>query len=116
MERQPTSSEPSYDPALLNTLSCEIGVRPAAAPHFGDVAPALRGVKREDGALLVDYDAKVADTLAAVVEAERLCCAELGWSVERPARTGGDAGTLVRLRVEGTADQLDALTAAFAVS
>lgn len=113
MERQRTSSEPSYDPALLDTLSCEIGARPTAAPHFGDVAPALRGVKREEGALLVDYDAQVADTLAAVVEAERLCCPDLGWSVERPAGTAGEAGTLVRLRIEGTADQLDALDAAF---
>ena len=101
------------DPELLEALSCEIGARPAAAPHFGDVAPALRGVKREVGALLVDYDARVADTLAAVVDAERLCCAELGWFVERPDPTTEVTQAVVRLRVEGTQEQLDALAAAF---
>ena len=115
MDAEPTAATaagPTYDPALLETLSCEIGARPAAAPHFGNVAPALRGVTRAEGALLIDFDARVADTLAAVVEAERLCCPELGWHLERPGTPGADL--VVRLRVEGTQQQLDALSAAFA--
>ena len=107
-------AEPTYDPALLETLSCEIGARPAAAPHFGDIAPALRGVSRTEGALLADFDVQVADTLAAIVDAERQCCPDLGWFLEKPASTG--ATDYVRLRIEGTPDQLDALAAMFTPS
>jgi hypothetical protein len=113
MDSEHPTAEQTYDPALLDTLSCEIGARPTAAPHFGDVAPALRGVTHAEGALLVDFDARVADTLAAVVEAERVCCADLGWFVERPRATAPDGQPLVRLRIEGTPDQLAALAAAF---
>ena len=106
----------SPDQTLIEALSCEIGVRPVAAPHLGDVTPALRGVRREPGTLLVDFDASIADTLTAVVEAERLCCAELGWFVERPSSAAEGDLKFVRLRVEGTQEQLDALLAAFAPS
>jgi hypothetical protein len=120
MEGQRTESgsagraEPAYDAALLETLSCEIGARPAAAPHFGDVAPALRGLTRGEGALLVDFDAAVSDTVAQIVEAERLCCPDLGWRLERPTASTPDGQPLVRLRIEGTQDQLAALAAMFA--
>ena len=114
MEAERPTVEQTYDPALLDALSCEIGARPAAAPHFGDVAPALRGVTHADGALLVDFDAQVADTLAAIVEAERLCCPDLGWHLERPSASAQAGQPLIRLRIEGTPDQLEALAAAFA--
>lgn len=114
METERAAAQPKYDAELLETLSCEIGARPAAAPHFGDVAPALCGVTRAAGALLVDFDAAVLDTLAQVVDAERLCCPDLGWHLERPAASAPGAGPVVRLRIEGTAEQLEALEAAFA--
>src|SRR5688572_17742551 len=107
MEPESTAADRTYNAELLDALSCEIGARPDAAPHFGDVAPALRGVTRAEGALLVDYDAAVTDTLAAVVEAERLCCAELGWHLEHPAASATASQPLIRLRIEGTQDQLD---------
>ena len=114
MDAEPAAAGPTYDPALLETLSCEIGARPAAAPHFGDVAPALRGVTRDDGALHVDFDAAVAGTLAQVVEAERLCCPDLGWHLEHPITSAPGDQPVVRLRIEGTQDQLDALAGMFA--
>ena len=71
-----------YDAETLATLACDPGARPPGAPHFGAVAGAVRAVRREPGALVVDYAPEVAETLAAIVAAERACCAELGWRLE----------------------------------
>jgi hypothetical protein len=94
-----------YDPALLDAMSCRIGVRPAGAPHFEDVAAALRTVRRDAGALIADYDRSAADALEAVVAAEKVCCAGIGWHFERHGAPHGAA----RLRVEAGPGQLDAL-------
>src|SRR5215207_8511704 len=72
-----------YPPELLDTLACEIGARPAAAPHFDDVARWIREVRRVPGALLVDYDRAAAQTLEQVVNAERLCRPGIGWEIEQ---------------------------------
>ena len=104
-----------YDPETLATLACDLGARPREAPHFGDVAAAVRAVRREAGALVVDYAPEAGDALAAIVAAERACCAELGWHLERVAgAAAGAAGAVVRLRVEATPAQLDALAPVFA--
>ena len=63
---------------------------------------------------MVDYAPEAGDALAAIVDAERACCAELGWHLERVQ--SGPAGPVVRLRVEATPAQLDALAPAFAFS
>ena len=74
----------------------------------------MRAVRREPGALVVDYAPEAGDALAAIVAAERACCAELGLA---PGAGGGraprGAGAVVRLRVEATPAQLDALAPAF---
>jgi thioredoxin-like negative regulator of GroEL len=100
-----------YDSETLATLACDLGARPADAPHFGAVAGAVRAVRREAGALVVDYAPEAGDALAAIVAAERACCAELGWHLERAE--AGAAGAVVRLWVEATPAQLDALAPAF---
>ena len=69
-------------------------------------------MRREAGALVVDYAPEAGDALAAIVAAERACCAELGWHLERVP--SGPAGAVVRLRVEATPERLDALAPAFA--
>jgi thiol-disulfide isomerase/thioredoxin len=102
-----------YDAATLATLACDLGARPAGAPHFGSVAGAVRAVHREPGALVVDYTPEAGATLAAIVAAERACCAGLGWHLERLGAGAGGAGGIVRLRVEGTPTQLDALAPVF---
>jgi hypothetical protein len=76
------------------------------------VAGKVRAVRREAGALVVEYAPEAGETLAMIVAAERRCCAELGWHLERAE--GGAAGPVVRLRVEATPAQLDALAPAFA--
>ena len=108
------ASAAPYDPATLATLACDLGARPAGAPHFGEVAAAVRAVRREAGALVVDYAPEAGDALEAIVAAERACCADLGWHLERVAAgAAGAAGAVVRLRVEATPAQLDALATAF---
>src|SRR5688500_14736246 len=95
----PDSSLPQqYPRTVLGVMSCEIALRPAGAPHFADLAPALRDVRREGDQLVVTYDDAVRAQLAEVVAAERLCCAGIGWSLD-------DAGAT--LRVSATPEQLE---------
>jgi hypothetical protein len=89
----------SLDEADLDTLSCEIAKRPTGAPSLEDIAPAIRAHRREGDALVVEFDGAAADTVAEVVAAERLCCAEIGWDLQRdPA---------LQLRIRATPAQLD---------
>jgi hypothetical protein len=103
----------------LDALSCDIEARPAGAPHFLHVHHALLAVRREPGALVIDYDPAVAPTLERVVDAERTCCAGLDWQFERvapegrPDTTGEAGGTVLRLRVAGTPEQLDVMQLLF---
>ena len=86
----------------LDTLSCEIALRPRGAPSLLEVVPAIRASRREPGALVVEFDGAAADTLAAAVEAERLCCAGIGWELEREP---------LRLRIVAAPAQLDVFAA-----
>jgi thioredoxin 1 len=110
----PAPAAAPYDPETLATLACDLGARPAAAPHFGEVAGAVRAVRREAGALVVEYAPEAGETLEAIVAAERACCAELGWHLERGGAAGAGAASAVRLRVEAPPAQLDALAPLFA--
>jgi hypothetical protein len=94
----------------LEVLVCDLEARPQEAPHFGNVAGAVRAVRREPGALVVDFDPTAAHALASIVEAERLCCPEIGWHLERPdLDPRGAPGGVVRLRVEASPAQLDVM-------
>jgi hypothetical protein len=81
---------PPHDKDVLATLACDVAARLAEAPHLADVAAAIRAVCREETALLVDYDPAAAERVGAVVAAERLCCAEIGWHLDGPV---SDAST-----------------------
>ncbi len=107
-DRAQAGQAPAED--ILETLACEIGVRPAEAPHFQHVEHAVLATHREQDSLLVDYSAEVAPTLERIVEAERLCCAEIGWSLD-PASDGK-----ARLRITAAPEQLDALEELFSSS
>jgi len=95
-----TDSSKQHSPALLGVLSCQIALRPAGAPHFADLAAALRDVRREGAELVLTYAEAARDTLTQVVAAERLCCASIGWEID-------DVGAT--LRVRATPEQLDLL-------
>jgi hypothetical protein len=86
---------------IIEVLDCDLGVRPKAAPGIDALIPYVRTVSRTSGALTVDFDSGVADTLEAFVEAERLCCAGIGWEIER------DAG--IRLRINADETQITAI-------
>jgi hypothetical protein len=100
--------------ATLDALSCDIGARPAGAPHFLHVQDALLAVRRDTNALVVDYDPAVAPILERVVAAERACCADLDWRLDRVAVEDGSGGSVLRLRAGGTPEQLEALRLLFA--
>jgi hypothetical protein len=86
---------------IIEILDCDLDVRPKAAPGIDALAPHVRGVTRTAQAILVEFDSQAAETLAAFVEAERLCCAGIGWDIER------DAG--LRLRINASEVQLAAI-------
>jgi hypothetical protein len=77
---------------IIEVLDCDLDVRPKTAPGIGALAPHVRGVSRTPEAILIDFDPKAEQTLAAFVEAERLCCAGIGWDMER------EAGLSLRIR------------------
>jgi hypothetical protein len=86
---------------IIEVLDCDLDVRPKAAPGIDALAPHVRGVTRTAQAILVEFDPQAGETLAAFVEAERLCCAGIGWDIER------DAG--LRLRIDASEVQLAAI-------
>ena len=83
----------------LDTVACEFDKRPKDAPSFFDLADAIRGVRRDTGWLVVEFDAAAVDQVEALVAAERACCPGIGWELTR--------GPAVRLRVVATEPQLD---------
>jgi hypothetical protein len=86
---------------IIEILDCDLGVRPKAAPGIDALLPHVRAASRTPAALLVEFDDQAASTLEAFVEAERLCCAGIGWEIDR---TSG-----LRLRISATDGQLTAI-------
>jgi hypothetical protein len=86
---------------LIEVLDCDLGARPKAAPGIDGLLLYARRAARTPGALVVEFDEGEADTLAAFVEAERLCCAGIGWEIER------DTG--LRLRISASEAQLSVI-------
>ena len=88
---------------LLEVVGCEIGKRPAQAPTMSDLGPHVVGVERQSDAITIRFAPEALATLREFVEAERECCAGIGWSVtERPD---------VALRIEASPEALDAFAA-----
>lgn len=86
---------------IIEILDCDLGVRPKAAPGVPQLLPYVRRATRGNGALSVEFDAEAEATLRAFVEAERLCCAGIGWEIEHaPALT---------LRITAQEQQLEAI-------
>ena len=92
-------------PEMLDTLVCEPASRPKGAPTIGEILPAVRSARRDEGYLTVTFDRTATDLVSAVVDAERLCCPTLVWELE--------AGPSLVLRIGATTGQLDVLEAVF---
>ncbi len=89
---------------LLDVLQCEIDRRPEA-PVIADLEPHILGFSRQPEALTISFAPEGRETLEAFVEAERQCCAGIGWTVSE--------GPDVALHIEAGRDALDALTMLF---
>jgi hypothetical protein len=68
---------------IIEILDCDLGARPQAAPGIDALLPHVLRASRAPGALLVEFDERAAQMLEAFVEAERLCCAGIGWEIDR---------------------------------
>jgi hypothetical protein len=86
---------------LIDVLACDIGARPRNAPSFQDVAPYIRSVQRHGGVITVLFDTSALGNVEALIDAERLCCADLSWDLQRKPE--------VRLTIGATRAQLDVL-------
>ena len=83
----------------LDVLACEYTKRPKGAPSFIDLQGAIRGARRENGALTVEFDPATGGSVEELAAAERLCCPSIGFVVTHtPAPT---------LRITATPAQLD---------
>jgi hypothetical protein len=71
------------DQERLDTLACEIGVRPADAPQITDIIGAVRATTRAQDSLTVRFDTSAADAVAGFVAAEQLCCRDIHWDLIR---------------------------------
>jgi len=91
---------------VLGVLACEIDSRPRGAPAISDIAPQLLSFTRDATSLTAAFAAGAAALVEAFAAAERACCPGLDWRV--------DAGPPLRLRIAGTATQIDTLAALFA--
>jgi DNA-binding transcriptional MerR regulator len=103
--RQRSNVSMQSEADLLTTLACDITLRPADAPGIDDIRPAVRAVIREAGAVLIEFEPAAASVAAAFVDAERRCCARIGWELT--------ATPVPRLRITATPDQLDLLVTAW---
>jgi hypothetical protein len=91
--------------AIIEVLGCDLSVRPAGAPTIEALAAFVQGVQRDAGSVTVRFAPEARDTLAAFVEAERRCCAGLGWHMGE--------GPDVTLRIDAGASALDFLNHVF---
>ena len=86
---------------IIEILDCDLGSRPQAAPALDALLPHVLRASRAPGALLVEFDLQADPMLESFVEAERLCCAGIGWEIERD--------TALRLRITAADTQIDAI-------
>ena len=86
---------------LLDVLACELGVRPKNAPTFEDVASYIVDVLRDDAAITIRFQAAALEQVIGLVDAERLCCADLVWEIVREPN--------LALRIGASPGQLDVL-------
>lgn len=89
-----------------DVLACEFSLRPRGAPSLFDVAPGIRHISREPGAVVVEFDPGSAATVRDFTAAERLCCPTIGWDLEE--------GFPLRLRISAMPGQLGTLAEMFA--
>jgi hypothetical protein len=66
----------------LDVLACEIDKRPDGAPSFFDLRASIQAVRREGESLRVDFDPTETAAVQRLVEAERLCCPDIGWDLQ----------------------------------
>ena len=88
--------------ALIRRLSLDLTGLP---PTIEEIVGSVTSLHREADSLVVGFDPAAAETVQAVVEAERQCCSTISWQLE------AEHGT--RLRITALPLQLETLEAMF---
>ena len=89
---------------LIALIACDIKARPRDAPMPAALAPHIRSVRRVADAVKISFAPEAAVDVEAFAAAERLCCAGIGWDVQRDP---------VVLTITAPAAQLDAIVQIF---
>ena len=89
------------DEDSIEVLACEIDQRPAA-PGPQELTRFVRSASLGAEALVLGLDESGRDVAGAFVAAEQVCCASIGWRLERAPS--------LPLRITATAPQLKVLT------
>ncbi len=96
------------DKETARILSCDISIRPIDAAGISELLPHVRQVQRGLDSITISLDVAGSELLNSFVEAERLCCSGLTWSLQ-------EDDELIHLRIAGTSDQLDTIVSWFDV-
>ena len=97
-------TKPTHDD-VIELLACDIASRPTGAPMPSVLVQHIRLADRAPGALTIAFAPEAADDVAAFAAAESICCAGIGWHVERSPS--------VRLTITAAPEQLDAIEQIF---
>jgi hypothetical protein len=83
----------------LETLSCDIAVRPSNAAGISEIMPFLLRVQTAEDAVIIDFDVAGKEAVASFVAAEQKCCTTLLWTLSNHDH-------ILQLRIGGTQEQL----------
>ena len=98
MAKTPAASD------LIELIACDIQARPSDAPMPAALTPFVRGVARTADAVKISFAPESIADVEAFAAAERLCCAGIGWDVQRDP---------VVLTITAPPEQLDAIVQIF---
>ncbi len=88
----------------IELLACDIESRPKDAPLPDALRPHLRSMERSAAAVTFTFAPEAANGVAAFAAAESICCAGIGWAVQRDP---------VTLTITASPAQLDAIQQIF---
>jgi hypothetical protein len=88
----------------IELLACDIESRPKSAPLPDALTPHLRTTERTAAAITFTFAPEAADDVEAFAAAESICCAGIGWHVQRDP---------VTLTITASPAQLDAIQQIF---
>jgi hypothetical protein len=87
------------DQHTIQTLSCDISVRPKDAAGIAEMCPFVKSTELINDQLAIIFDVAVNKAIESFVAAEKTCCTSLEWNITTVAGQ-------IKLTIGGTPEQL----------